>query len=150
MLAFQSLFYNSSAWLLLSITHFVSACLKISACLFWSPSASRLHPACSVSGNAQEPLFFLYPSLSQACYISACESLALIWLTKKKNIFLTSGHEMREAQLWHPLDTSVAEQHLRSLLHGACPALIPLVSSSGSAAAGLSPLLLQEVTALTV
>lgn len=53
----------------------------------------------------------------------------------------------------HPLSTSVAEQHLRSLLHSACPALAPLVSlpsSSGSAGADFFPLLLQEVTALTV
>lgn len=102
---------------------------------------------------------FLYPSLSQICYISACKSLPLIWLTKKYFIFLSSGHETRQAAqllqeaLNHPLTTSVAEQYLKSLLHSACPALAPLVSlpsSLVSAAAGFSSLLLQEVTALTV
>lgn len=34
----------------------VSACLKTNACLFWRPGASRLHPSCSVSSSALEPL----------------------------------------------------------------------------------------------
>lgn len=58
MLAFQLLFYTAQPDYSPVLLNSVSACLKISACLFWSPSASRLHPACSVSGSALEALVF--------------------------------------------------------------------------------------------
>lgn len=138
------------------------ACLKTSAWPFWSPSASRLHAACSVSGSALEPLvFFTLPYHRHATFQLANH---FHQFDSQKNTLFSFLQGMRQdkrsASAGGPKPPS---DHICSraapqvsLLHSACPALAPLASfppslppSLGSAA-GLSPLLPQEVTASTV
>lgn len=102
--------------------------------------------------------WFFYPSLLQAYYISACDHFHQFDSQKITLFSFLQGMRQESSSASAggpkpPLTTSVAEQYLRSLLHSACSALVPLVSlpsSLGSTAAGFSPVLLQEVTSLTV
>lgn len=69
MLAFQSLIYKAQPDYYGVLFSSVSACLKMSVCLSWSPSANQLHPSCSVPCSALEPLvFFTLPYHRQAIF----------------------------------------------------------------------------------
>lgn len=96
MLAFQLLFYTAQPDYSPVLLNSVSACLKISACLFWSPSASRLHPACSVSGSALEALVFFTLPYHRHATFQLVNHFHWSNSPKKHFIFLSSGHETRQ------------------------------------------------------